>query len=471
MKILYTIVFLIIVNFLSLSKAESKPVHLFLDYSIFALDDSSSLFEMYYSFIDTSLLYTKNLSRNTFIGEAIINVVVKNKNKTIPVIDILWKVEQMNSKGYIDTLSYFVGQKNFKLEFGEYTVTVRAFDQLDSNNVKEYTFTIFVPKYNVPYPQLSDIQLASDIFQVGSSSNGNNTEFHKSGALVVPNPSLEIISTTPTLKFYSEVYNTNTIVKGNYTIIYKIANSLNQDVVSIPVEKKSTNDAIVLSEEIPLEILPSGIYYFYIQLQYSRNDSNFVVEKRKKFYLINSEMLPSETNEFVSEDDRFLQSEFSTLTESETEIEIEKIKILIPKNQVDVLKSLTETKAKQKFLFQYWSQMDSDLLTSVNEELENFKENVRYANKFYKNPLVKEGWRSDRGRVRLKYGTPTQIDLRVAGSDSRPHEIWFYQAYQGGVIFVFVEIGGVNRYVQVHSNHFNELHEENWYERFARLSK
>ena len=449
----------------------SKPVHLFIDYAVFALDDSSSLFELYYSFLDTSLTYKKSTEQNYFQGYAVMNVQIRNKFHHTAEIDYQWNVEHNQPTSKIDTIGTFIGQKNFQLGFGEYTVTVSAYDQFDSTITKVYSFNVNIPKYTTNFPKLSDIELATDIIQVVEKSNNNESEFYKSGSYVIPNPSHEIVSTNPVLKFYSEVYNSNTIDNEKYILNYKIENSLNKEVVSIPTERVPTDGTIMLNDEIPLQVLPSGIYYFYVQVIFPRNDTTMMVEKRKKFYLINPIMPPNESEEFLTSEELFLRSEFSSMTETETNLEMEKLAILLPKNQLDIAKSLTETKAKQKFLFQYWDKQDPDPLTSVNEAFVEFKDNVQFANKFYKHPMIKEGWRSDRGRIRLKYGKPTQIDLRVAGSDSRPHEIWFYQGMQGGVIFVFVEIGGVNRYVQVHSNHFNELHEENWYERFARLSK
>lgn len=455
----------------TVSNVYSKPVTLFLDYAVFALDDSSSLFELYYSFLDTSLSYKKNAEHNTYDGNVVLSVQIRNNVHHTAEIDYQWNVQQVHSKSKIDTVGTFIGQKNFQIGFGEYTVTVSAYDQFDSTMTKVYSFNLKIPKYTTNIPKLSDIELATDIIQVVEKSNNNESEFYKSGSYVIPNPTLEIISTNPVLKFYAEVYNSNTIENEKYILNYKIENSLNKEVVSIPTERFPTDGTIILNDEIPLQVLPSGIYYFYVQVIFPRNDTTMMVEKRKKFYLINPNMPPNESEEFLTSEELFLRSEFSSMTETETNLEMEKLSILLPKNQLDIAKSLTETKAKQKFLFQYWDKLDTDPLTSVNEAYVEFKDNVQFANKFYKHPMIKEGWRSDRGRVRLKYGKPTQIDLRVAGSDSRPHEIWFYQGMQGGVIFVFVEVGGVNRYVQVHSNHFNELHEENWYERFARLSK
>lgn len=455
----------------TLSNVYSKPVALFLDYAVFALDDSSSLFELYYSFLDTSLSYKKNAEHNTYDGNVVLRVQIRNNFQHTDEIDYQWNVQQVHSKSKIDTVGTFIGQKNFQLGFGDYTVTVSAYDEFDSTIVKVYTFNVNIPKFTTNFPKLSDIELATDIIQVVEKSSNNESEFYKSGSYVIPNPTLEIISTNPVLKFYAEVYNSNTIENEKYILNYKIENSLNKEVVSIPTERVPTNGTIMLNDELPLQVLPSGIYYFYVQVIFPRNDTTMMVEKRKKFYLINPSMPPNESEEFLTSEELFLRSEFSSMTETETNLEMEKLAILLPKNQLDIAKSLTETKAKQKFLFQYWDKLDTDPLTVVNEAYVEFKDNVQFANKFYKHPMIKDGWRSDRGRVRLKYGKPTQIDLRVAGSDSRPHEIWFYQGMQGGVIFVFVEIGGVNRYVQVHSNHFNELHEENWYERFARLSK
>lgn len=86
---------------------------------------------------------------------------------------------------------------------------------------------------------------------------------------------------------------------------------------------------------------------------------------------------------------------------------------------------------------------------------------VAHANATYSN-LGREGYRTDRGRVFIQYGAPDDYERHPNESDMKPYEIWSYNDIQGGVIFAFVQRNQGGDYELVHSNHRNELHDENW---------
>jgi hypothetical protein len=53
------------------------------------------------------------------------------------------------------------------------------------------------------------------------------------------------------------------------------------------------------------------------------------------------------------------------------------------------------------------------------------------------------GWRSDRGRVYLEYGAPTQVDQINEDTSFRAREIW---SYSNGLVFVFEDRHGQGDY-------------------------
>jgi hypothetical protein len=76
--------------------------------------------------------------------------------------------------------------------------------------------------------------------------------------------------------------------------------------------------------------------------------------------------------------------------------------------------------------------------------------------------LGREGYRTDRGRVHITYGTPDDVERHPNEPDMKPYEVWSYNNIQGGVIFVFLQRNQGGDYELVHSTHRNELHDENW---------
>ena len=109
---------------------------------------------------------------------------------------------------------------------------------------------------------------------------------------------------------------------------------------------------------------------------------------------------------------------------------------------------------KRTFLTDFWRRRQPG-------EREEYMSRVAYANANY-TVMMREGYRSDRGRVTITYGRPDDIERHPNETDMRPYEIWSFHNIQGGVIFVFVQRNQAGDYELVHSTHRNELHDENW---------
>jgi hypothetical protein len=81
--------------------------------------------------------------------------------------------------------------------------------------------------------------------------------------------------------------------------------------------------------------------------------------------------------------------------------------------------------------------------------------------------MSRPGWKSDRGRVYLTYGEPSEIERFPNQTDSKPYEIWYYNELEGGVVFVFADITGFSSYQLVHSTLRGELRDDDWARRIA----
>lgn len=90
----------------------------------------------------------------------------------------------------------------------------------------------------------------------------------------------------------------------------------------------------------------------------------------------------------------------------------------------------------------FWSRRDPTPDTPVNENLIEFYRRLRYANRNFSG--IGPGWRSDMGRIYIRYGPPDQVETQQ-GSAVRPTvQIWYYnQPYHR---FVFADREGFGRY-------------------------
>jgi len=90
----------------------------------------------------------------------------------------------------------------------------------------------------------------------------------------------------------------------------------------------------------------------------------------------------------------------------------------------------------------FWKARDPDPSTVRNEALVEFFRRVRYANQHFGG--TDDGWKSDRGRVYIIYGPPTDVETRPMSGNSPPYEVWYYT--DSGRVFVFVDRAGFGRY-------------------------
>ncbi len=90
----------------------------------------------------------------------------------------------------------------------------------------------------------------------------------------------------------------------------------------------------------------------------------------------------------------------------------------------------------------FWAARDPDRSTDVNEALEQHLARVQYVTREYSQ--FGPGWRTDRGRVYIRYGPPEQIDTAMDQRSRGEYEIWRY--YSIGRSFVFYDMFGVGDY-------------------------
>jgi GWxTD domain-containing protein len=100
---------------------------------------------------------------------------------------------------------------------------------------------------------------------------------------------------------------------------------------------------------------------------------------------------------------------------------------------------------RERLFNAFWKKRDPTPDTEENELLEEYFRRVEYANEKF--ATHRPGWETDRGRIYIMYGEPTDIERHPFESDSRPYEIWFYS--QIARKFVFVDYTGFGDYTLV----------------------
>jgi len=90
----------------------------------------------------------------------------------------------------------------------------------------------------------------------------------------------------------------------------------------------------------------------------------------------------------------------------------------------------------------FWARRDPTPGTRRNEALAEFLKRVDYARRHFGG--AEPGWRSDMGRIYIRFGPPDRVEERRAWGSPRPIVVWHYASRNA--TFVFRDRGGFGRY-------------------------
>lgn len=84
---------------------------------------------------------------------------------------------------------------------------------------------------------------------------------------------------------------------------------------------------------------------------------------------------------------------------------------------------------KERFIEDFWTRRDPDPTTPENEVKSEYFARISQANELFRGEAV-AGWLSDRGRIHILYGPPTERRIQPSGETSRLcQEAWYYGNY------------------------------------------
>ena len=115
----------------------------------------------------------------------------------------------------------------------------------------------------------------------------------------------------------------------------------------------------------------------------------------------------------------------------------------------------------QKYFYSFWAKRNEQDPESAWKE---YKAKVDFVQKRYGSKVI-QGYRTDRGRVYLKYGPPTHITEEPYDPQAYPYEIWHYYTIgdQTNIKFIFYNRDLIsNNYELLHSDLIGEINDPAW---------
>lgn len=120
---------------------------------------------------------------------------------------------------------------------------------------------------------------------------------------------------------------------------------------------------------------------------------------------------------------------------------------------------------KRNFLRQFWGKRDPTPGTPRNEAQEDYYRRIADANQRFREGGSAQipGWRTDRGRIFLKYGPPDEVLSRPQTGNANPYELWKY-THGRALKYAFLDQTRFGNYALIWTDDRREPSRPNWQE-------
>ena len=301
--------------------------------------------------------------------------------------------------------------------------------------------------------QKPDFVTISDIEFVQSVKRSTVTQPHsKLGLDVLPLVTNNTYQDMDSLHFYFETYNTDKESEGVYFVnaYISLANSASKLKNFQRTMRQDSKPLDVVHSSFDISGLPTQTYYLNIEL-YSK-DQKIIESTLKKFFVVNTTMAMESGVSASAFDD------FYKLDEAQLTYYIHTLYYISTNTERDFADALSTLDEKKNYFYSFWENrkgVSPDALKAWTE----YKVRVDYANQHFKAAHL-EGWRTDRGRILLQYGSPNDIERNPSSNEKYPYDVWRFNKLktQNNVRFIFFNPNEATaEYVLIHSDMRGEL--------------
>ena len=460
MRKILTVLSLILIICANTNFAQKKLGFEF-DYARFKLDENSVYLELYYDIKEGD--FTQVKADNGFLVKGNLHIEIVNKvsnqavyNKDFPFEDRITDPNaDIKAKNMLGVLGISVPK-------GEYTLKVVVEDYHDKTNSKTITDNLLIVPFDEKTNAISDIQLAGRIVREDADKS---SIFYKSGMEITPNPAMLYTNQMPVLHYYLELYNLVADNQGKaYKLVKTLFNSTGKKVTTSTKQIVPKLNATVEIGNINLAKFPTDNYTLEVALVDTVSKQAKITSKR--IYLYNPNVAKENT---AAGNTDYIGSEYSIMAETDCEKMLDQIKYIADPDELAQISKLESFEGKKQFLFRFWVSRNNNNASGINESRVEFDKRIAFANKMF-SYKYKEGYKTDRGRVIIKYGMPDDIERHPAEANTQPYEKWTFNnvEQEPNVLFVFADISGFGNYVLVHSTKRNEAYDPGWIQRIQK---
>lgn len=348
------------------------------------------------------------------------------------------------------TTSSTVEHASFVAEPGRYTVEMSLTDSATGRVSAESTQVVAFASA----PGASDLLLASGIRAAsGADTSPAQGEIRKGGTLLQASGGEVLTPREARLGYYLELYPARA---ETATVSLRVLRADSSQVVAVPtaaVPLAAGGGAVEAT--LDLSGLPPGAY----RLEASATSGGSTVTRTASFRMAGFE---TESRVAAVAEAGAPRGPFDAMTEAQLDSAYGPLIYLMRSSEQGIYSSLT-LEGKRRFLDRFWAQRDPTPGTPANEEMRAFYARVNEANRRYREGGASEipGWRTDRGRIFIRYGEPDETMQRPQAPTTAPYEVWKY-SQKRALKFVFMDLTRFGNYSLIYTNDRHEVSRPDW---------
>jgi len=303
-------------------------------------------------------------------------------------------------------------------------------------------------------PEASDLLLAYGIRAGGGSDTvPTASEVRKGDLLIATAPDIALTPDRSVLSYYCEVYRDSA---GTAPWLVRV---LGED-GRVVVATSSTQTTMGagggrIAASLDLSGLPPGAYSLVLAVGAGHDTVTRAAAFRMGGFETQRDVARAQAA--TAPADRF-----GDATEAQLDSMFAPLSYLGQPGELNVYSGLT-LEGKQRFLRDFWRRRDPTPGSAENETETAFYRRIEEANRRFREGAVAgvPGWRTDRGRVFIRYGEPDDVRREPQTGADRPWEAWKYTKNRE-LKFVFLDFTRLGNYSLIYSNDKLERNPGDW---------
>ncbi len=284
--------------------------------------------------------------------------------------------------------NYRINAARFLLHPGDHRVTIHVVDR-NSGETSSTRRKVEVPDFKKPPVALSDLLLIGTF-----ADTADLILFKKAGRTVIPSVTRTFGVPDSVLPFYFELY-ANT-PGGNCLLTQEITQRYHGTWVRESSRVEANEKITPFLVDLPVTNLPPGPYRLKVTLK----EGNKERAKREAEF-------------------RIIWNWKTALLHNFDEV-LEILSYFARQSDLKELKKAPSEKRSEAWE-KFWKERDPTEATSENEAREEFERRVRFVDTYFAH-MGQLGWRTDMGKIYIRYGEPDQVDEDRSGQrNTSPH--------------------------------------------------